>query len=284
MVFESIGISKREIRIGIIKIVAPTLPLPLRISARRVVRWASDAFWRPPFALDRDPSSATHFSHSVFEYRSPLLKKWEGADQRRQEGKRINIALAAPFFDGVMIRPGHIFSFYQLLGRPSVRRGFRLGYEVTRHGLGEGVGGGLCQLASSLLWVMLHAGFDVVERHHHDFDLFPDADRRVPFGTGASVFYNYHDLRLQNSTNQTALLSVKVLENTLFVGLWSETPWPHTFTIEEKSHRFDKLSSEAIYRSNEIYRVQKNVENPSSTLLWKNRSRVLYPIALSPQT
>ncbi|MBK8574240.1 MAG: VanW family protein [Elusimicrobia bacterium] len=230
--------------------------------------------------MDRDPGDATRFTHWVFENKSAIVKSWKGANRRLQEGKRTNIALAAPLFDGVLIRPGQLFSFYRLLGRPSAKRGFCPGYEVSGQGLGQGIGGGLCQLASSLLWVMLHAGFDVIERHHHDFDLFPDENRRVPFGTGASVFHNHHDLRLQNRSGQTARLSVRVMENELAVGLSSEDIWAGIFSIEERDHRFTKDPAGIVYRSNSIHRVKKDGAVLSETLLWKNRSRVLYPITL----
>lgn len=281
MVYQSLGFPKRagHILLPLGALVRWT-PIQFRISARRLGRWASDAVDRPPFALNRVPSSANRFSNRVYEYKSHIVKNWEGANTQLQEGKRMNLILAAPLFDGLLIPPGKLFSFYRLLGRPTEKRGFRLGYEVNGQGLGQGIGGGLCQLASSLLWVMLHAGFDVIERHHHDFDLFPDEDRRVPFGTGASVFYNHHDLRLQNKMGTPALLSVKVFENQLVVGLWSETPWPGIFSVEERDHRFTNDPAGIVYRSNSIYRIRKGGAGSSETLLWRNRSRVLYPITL----
>lgn len=280
MVHQSPRVSSNTFRIGALDIFLKWIPIRFRISARRVQRLISDALARPPFALDRVPSAGPLFSHLIYEYRSAILKNWEGANRRLQAGKQTNIALAAPFFDGTVIRPGQIFSFYRRLGFPTEKRGFCLGYEVNGHGLGEGIGGGLCQLASACLWVMLHAGFDVLERHHHDFDLFPDENRRVPFGTGASVFFNYRDLRLQCKSDRSAWLSVKAIENELRVGLWSDGPWPFNMRVEERGHRFEKDPSGTVYRSNDIYRIQKGGDGEFETLLWKNRARVLYPIPL----
>ncbi len=256
------------------------IPIRFRVFARRVQRLILDTLARPPLALDRNSTAGPLFPHLIFEYRSLILKNWEGANRRLQSGKRRNIALAAPLFDGTVIRPGQIFSFYRRLGYPTERRGFCPGYEVNGCGLGEGIGGGLCQLASAFLWVMLHAGFDVLERHHHDFDLFPDDNRRIPFGTGASVFFNYHDLRLQNNFDASAWLSVKVIENELRVGLWSEIPRPGQIRVVERGHRFEKDPTGTVYRINEIYRIQEGGTGPVETFLWRNRSRVLYPISI----
>jgi vancomycin resistance protein VanW len=77
---------------------------------------------------------------------------------------------------------------------------FRDGETVTA------VGGGLCQLANLLVLLGIEAGMEILERHRHSLDLFPDADRTAPFGCGATVFYNYVDLRLRNVMDFPLLL------------------------------------------------------------------------------
>ena len=71
-----------------------------------------------------------------------------------------------------------------------------------------GVGGGLCPLANLIHWMGLHSPLQLTERHHHSFDPFPDEGRVLPFGSGASLFYNYVDLRFRNPTDQTLQLMV----------------------------------------------------------------------------
>jgi len=260
------------------RFIAQLVPLSLRVGARRNLRSVSNRIFKLPFALDHLASDHHSYNHLVFEHQNTITKKWDGANQRLQEGKRTNIQLACPFFHRLLIRHGEIFSFYRQLGNPSIVRGFQSGYEVTGQGLGEGVGGGLCQLASSIFWIMLHAGFDIRERHHHDFDLFPDQDRQVPFGTGVSVFYNYHDLRMENITGINVVLSVEVRDNTLSVGLYSEKAWPVLFSVEERNHRFVKDVSGTVYRQNEIVLLRREGPVLTETPLWKNHARVLYPI------
>lgn len=276
MVYKPIGVQKPEL-LRLRTAVSRLIPLSLRIGARRLRRRVCNGFQRLPFASQRCVGEEDRFKLPVFEHHSDIVKQWDGIEPNLQAGKLVNLRLAAPLFDGLLIRPGDIFSFYHLLGRPTADRGFQMGYEVTGQGLGEGVGGGLCQLATSLLWVLLHAGFELVERHHHDFDLFPDQGRRQPFGTGASVFYNYHDLRLRNNSDTEARLSVTVQENTLSVRLSSNRPWKDLYKIEERNHRFVRDNG-VVFRLNEIYRVPRPGAGSSAQLLWRNRARVLYPI------
>lgn len=42
----------------------------------------------------------------------------------------------------------------------------------------------------------LHTPLTVTERHRHGYDVFPDAERTIPFGSGATCFYNYGDLMI----------------------------------------------------------------------------------------
>jgi len=91
-----------------------------------------------------------------------------------------------------------VFSYHRLVGRPSRLRGFRVGLELQDSRESAGVGGGCCQVSNMLFQLAVGAGLGIVERHRHGFDLFADHQRSVPFGFGATVFYNYRDLRFAN--------------------------------------------------------------------------------------
>jgi hypothetical protein len=67
-------------------------------------------------------------------------------------------------------------------------------------------GGGLCQLGNLLYWMTLHTPLLVTERWRHSFDVFPDTNRTLPFGSGATLAYNYIDLQIKNATTAPYLL------------------------------------------------------------------------------
>jgi vancomycin resistance protein VanW len=60
-----------------------------------------------------------------------------------------------------------------------------------------GIGGGLCQIANLLKWLAIHSPLTVTERHHHSFEPFLDDRRVLPFGSGATIFYNYGDFQVK---------------------------------------------------------------------------------------
>lgn len=74
-----------------------------------------------------------------------------------QENKAISLALAAPNIDGILIKPGEVFSFWHLVGYCSEKKGYKMGMTVSSNGPDPGIGGGLCQFTNLLHWMVLHS-------------------------------------------------------------------------------------------------------------------------------
>jgi len=105
----------------------------------------------------------------VVEVGTDLLGKAELSYAGGTEGRNKNIELGAGKLDGTIISPGDEFSFTQALGAVTVEGGYSeerifLNGEVTK-----GLGGGLCQVSTTLFRSVLDAGFPVTERHNHSY-------------------------------------------------------------------------------------------------------------------
>ena len=151
-----------------------------------------------------------------------------------QENKVVNLRLAAQRLDGVLLRPGETMSYWRLIGRPSRRKGYREGMVLFLGRIGGDIGGGLCQMSNLIFWMTLHTPLTVVERYRHSHDVFPDANRTQPFGSGATRAYPHRDLMIRNDTNQTFQLRVWVGKEHLH-GQWrAETVVQHRYEIVEK--------------------------------------------------
>ncbi|MCZ8518143.1 MULTISPECIES: VanW family protein [Paenibacillus] len=188
------------------------------------------------------------------KHRSVLRRKLEGTDPALQENKIANLRLCLPLVEGLVLRPGETFSFWNRIGRTTPRRGFRDGLMLSRGEVRSGPGGGLCQLANLLFWMALHTPLTVTERHHHSFDLFPDERRTVPFGSGTSVFYNYLDLRLCNQTDRDYQFKLRLTEEYLTGEVRSSGEESCLYRVEEREHRFFEKEGRR-YRTNEIWRL-----------------------------
>ena len=148
--------------------------------------------------------------HKVILYKTPLYRQLRNVDMWLQENKVTNLKLASEKLNGLTLKPGETFSFWRLVGKPTKGKGFLEGMVLTNGSFTDGVGGGLCQLSNLIYWMALHTPLNVTERWRHTHDVFPDANRTQPFGSGATVVYNYVDLQIKNDTLHEYQLIVRV--------------------------------------------------------------------------
>ena len=116
-----------------------------------------------------------------------------------------NIRLAAEFMNGAIVNPGENFSFNGSVGQRTKARGFRdasvfVGGEVV-----DDVGGGICQLTSTVYMAALYADMEIVERHNHRF-----AVHYTELGQDATVYWGSLDFRFRNSTGYPIQLFARV--------------------------------------------------------------------------
>ncbi|GEA81113.1 VanW family protein [Cellulomonas uda] len=218
------------------------------------------------------------FAHEVAAHRTPIFRELAGVDRRLQEGKAVNLMIAAGRLDGSVLRPGQRMSFWRLVGRPSHRRGFRDGM-VLRQGLvEEGVGGGMCQMTNLLYWMTVHTPLTVVERWRHTYDVFPDNGRTQPFGSGATCSWPVLDLQIENRTDATFRLSLTV-ERTHLVGAWTSDRAPlHTYEVYEAAHEMRNDLPGVFTRHNVLRRRVLDAEGAEvdDELLAVNQGRLMY--------
>jgi vancomycin resistance protein VanW len=198
--------------------------------------------------------------------------------QSLQRNKAVNLSLAVPRISGILIKPGQTFSFWFLAGKSSRRKGYLNGLIVTSKGVGEGIGGGMCQFTNLIHWMVLHSPLRVIERHHHALDLFPDISRQIPFGTGTSIFYNYLDYQFINDTDDTFQLLISVDDKYLCGELRCSREPDKSYHVYEAEHGFLRDRG-VLYRHNRIFRktIDKRTGRLlSDELLADNTSRVCY--------
>lgn len=215
------------------------------------------------------------------KHQSLLRRKLGNSDPQLQENKVVNLKIACPTIDGLVIKPGETFSFWRQVGEANAEKGYLEGMQLSRGEVVRGVGGGLCQLSNLLYWMALHTSLKIAERHHHSFDPFPDENRVLPFGSGCGVFYNYIDLRFFNPTDITFQIKLRVTGEHLKGAILSNVEMPHTYHITEKNHRFLR-NGEKTFRENEIWRevIDRRTGNLiREELLVKNHAEVKYELS-----
>lgn len=171
-----------------------------------------------------------------------------------QRNKIVNLKLAVDKLDGVVLYPGETFSYWRLIGKPTRKKGYLEGMVLFLGRIGSDVGGGLCQLSNLIFWMTLHTPLTVVERYRHSHDVFPDAGRAQPFGSGATCAYPHRDLMIRNDTDQAFQLCLQVGEIHL-EGAWRAARPPEVqYKIVEKDARMEQASWGGYIRHNRLFR------------------------------
>jgi vancomycin resistance protein VanW len=233
--------------------------------------------------LDNKKYAATRADHPldyrIKKHQSVLLKKLGDNNEQLQINKVTNLKIAASRISGIQIKPGETFSFCKLVGRPTKKKGYLPGMELSFGEARAGIGGGICQISNLVHWLVIHSPLTVTERYHHSFDPFPDDGRVLPFGSGATVFYNYRDYQFTNNTSHTFQVNLWFSEKCLEGELRIDKELDYAYHVEEKEHQFLKIG-EQFYRKNEIWRHKilkfQSGKVVETELVTKNFARVTY--------
>ncbi len=193
-------------------------------------------------------------AHVIKEHKSPLLRQLKNLDMYLQHNKIVNLKIAAKKISGIIIQPGDTFSFWYLVGKTTSLKGYKSGMMLRNGQIVKGIGGGLCQMSNLIFWMVLHSPLTITERWRHSYDVFPDAKRTQPFGSGATLSYNYVDLQFKNETKHAYQLILKVTEHYLEGVLYSEQEPDYHYEIEERNHKIVGEVWGGYTRHNQIFR------------------------------
>ena len=107
-----------------------------------------------------------------------------------------NLVLACKAIDGTIIRPGEVFSFNKIVGERTADKGYKAATVYTAGRSEPQLGGGICQVASTIYYCTLMADLEIVERGPHQFMV-----DYVPRGMDATIYWGSKDFKFRNNTN-----------------------------------------------------------------------------------
>ena len=129
----------------------------------------------------------------------------------RNANRTNNLKLACKAIDGTIVHPGETFSFNGTVGKRTEAKGYKKAYVFTGPKSHElGIGGGVCQVASTMFNAALLANFQIVERHQHS--------QRVtycPLGRDAAIYWGSENFRFKNTSNYPIMIRMKCADGKL---------------------------------------------------------------------
>ena len=144
----------------------------------------------------------------------------------RQKSRIENIALASRKIDNHYISPTEIFSFIGSVGPVTATSGYKDATVIENGELVQGIGGGICQVATTLYNTYMLAGLPTIERKIHSNFI-----AAYPIGRDAGVAEGIFDLRFRNGTDGHILIISEVNDDSLTIRLYGpDTGRINTFT------------------------------------------------------
>lgn len=131
------------------------------------------------------------------------------------EGRLHNVQLVSELIDGALIAPGAEFSFNHTTGARTADKGFESAPVIINGELQNGIGGGVCQVSTTVFNAAFEAGLQIDRRTNHALYI-----SHYPLGRDATVNYPDIDLRFTNDTDHWLLLRTFVGSGSLTVNLY----------------------------------------------------------------
>lgn len=114
-----------------------------------------------------------------------------------KKNRTTNLKLACKAIDGTIVYPGKTFSFNSVVGKRTAAKGYKAATIFTgSNGTAQSLGGGVCQVASTMFNTSLKANLKIVQRHQHSQRV-----SYVPLGRDAAIYWGSEDFRFKNNTN-----------------------------------------------------------------------------------
>lgn len=218
-----------------------------------------------------------------FTHKTPLYRKLRNVDMWLQENKVENLKIALDKINGICIRPEETFSYWKNIGKPTKLKGYKKGMVLYYGSFRAETGGGLCQLSNLIYWMILHTPLTVTERYRHSFDVFPDSNRKQPFGSGATCVYNYVDLQITNKTNEIYQINLKIEDGYLVGEIRTEIKPYFKYKVYEKEHKITHEYWGSYIRHNvirrEIYDMKNNLVDDE--YICENHALMMYEPLIS---
>jgi vancomycin resistance protein YoaR len=201
-------------------------------------------------------------------------------------GRLHNVKLVADLIDGALVAPGKRFSFNQTTGERNAAKGFEEAPVIINGELESGIGGGVCQVSTTVFNAAFEAGLSIDKRTNHALYI-----SHYPLGRDATVNYPDIDLVFTNDTGKWLLVRTFVGPGSLTVNIYG-TPQHRRVESETAPLVVDgkvpwkRIDDDTMYKGQKVVEqwgapprstsVTRRVYEPDGTLLYDSTWRSYY--------
>jgi len=176
-----------------------------------------------------------------------LLAEFTTVFNPSNENRTENIRVAAAALDGQMIKPDEEFSFNKIVGPRSQDAGYKVALTILNNEFIDGLGGGVCQVSSTLYNVLLRADLEIKERYNHSLVI-----GYVPIGQDAAVVYGAKDLKFKNNLPGALIIKTSMTRSTITIKLFGDS------SLRNKVKIVNNITKEYPYKT--VYKEDNTLE------------------------
>ncbi len=166
--------------------------------------------YEPIFNYGKAPTRTTEDMQKI----NFILSEFSTTFNSKVKGRTENISLAAKTIDGTILMPGEEFSFNNVVGATTIARGYKNAPVIVDGEFVEGVGGGVCQVSTTLFNSVLRAGIDITSRRNHSLPV-----AYVPKGTDAAVASSL-DFKFKNTLSNPVYIQAFVEKSKVYFRVY----------------------------------------------------------------
>lgn len=152
-----------------------------------------------------------------------------------------NIVKAMSFINGTCLRPGETFSFNDTVGQRTAARGFKMAGAYSGGDITQDIGGGICQVSTTLFNAAVKADMEIVERHNHSLTV-----HYVDKGKDATVDWGHQDFKFKNTSDDNIYICCYLTDDKrVRFGIFGKLlPNGEKITLESKTTEVTKAQTE----------------------------------------
>lgn len=144
--------------------------------------------------------------------------------------RRSNISLAVKAIDNKVLLPGETFSYNDTLGKRTTEKGYKEAGAYSDGSVVQEVGGGICQVSSTLFAAVLETNLEIVQRRNHSMTV-----SYMPMGLDATVSWGGPDLKFKNSRKYPIKISASYNGGKIYVEILGANETDTTTKVSTKA-------------------------------------------------
>lgn len=199
------------------------------------------------------------------KYVNQIMAKYSSSFAGSSAGRVTNIQLAASKINGYVINPGERFSFNKVVGPRTAAAGFKNAHVYVGTQVVDGIGGGICQVSSTLYNAVVMADLKTVSRTNHSMPV-----GYVPLGRDATVSYGTIDYVFENNKSYPVSIKAGISGTTLTISVVGTSEMDYTVEFVTSFVQSIPYSTTTVEDSSLADGEKKTLENGSNGSVYES--------------